>query len=193
MVPPLLFLLLFFPSPPHQNSEKHFIDSQTTFPLSSSPSPWTGWSHRFQIPATKNSEKSRWGKRRILRFHPFPSHKARESPAQGWKNRLTFDTEKYSSRIYAAWEGEARSGSTYHKGKGASVEWQDTRRTRVIVIRYSWPTFMKRLRDAESEHEDRAPLRRDVYIYIWIVYSSRGEYEWIYKQQREKLICNRNF
>lgn len=57
-------------------------------------------SHRFQIRATKNSKESRWGKRRILRFHPFALYSVRTARRAG--NRLTFDTEKYSSWIYAS-------------------------------------------------------------------------------------------
>ena len=72
---------------------------------------------------------------------------------QGWKNRLTFDTEKYSSRIYALSEGEARRGEARRgearrgrdpliiRGKGDECRssgpargGQDTRPTRVIVI-----------------------------------------------------------
>lgn len=62
---------------------------------------------------------------------------------QGWKNRLTFDTEKYSSRIYALSEGEARRGRDplIIRGKGDECRssgpargGQDTRPTRVIVI-----------------------------------------------------------
>lgn len=136
----LLFLLLFFPP---IKTPKNTL----SIPKLHSPSPYTGCPIGSRFQPRRTLRKVAEASVGSYDFIPFPSHKAR-APCAGWKNRLTFDTEKYSSRIYALSEGEERRGEGRRgrdpliiRGKGDECRssgsargGQDTRRTRVIVI-----------------------------------------------------------
>lgn len=139
MVPLLSFLLLlfllFFPPIKTPKNTLSILKLH-------SPSPWTGCPIGSRFQPRRTLRKVAEASVGSYDFIPFPSHKAR-APVQGWKNRLTFDTEKYSSRIYVPSEGEARRGwdPLIIRGKGDECRssgsargGQDTRRTRVIVI-----------------------------------------------------------